>query len=89
MLIMVYDNPTSNYFMRTGIVFMNDVGVMLLIFVPKFYLILFGSAEAIQGSTATSNNTSSGQTSDGGDNQEMQALMDEIERLKQELADKE
>ncbi|GMI06498.1 hypothetical protein TrVE_jg1444 [Triparma verrucosa] len=89
MLIMVYDNPTSNYFMRTGIVFMNDVGVMLLIFVPKFYLILFGSAAAIQGSTATSNNTSSGQTSDGGDNQEMQALMDEIERLKQELADKE
>ena len=86
MLIMVYDNPVSNYFMRTGIVFMNDVGVMLLIFVPKFNLVFFGTQEdlALATSTgaATSNNTGSG--ADGSATQ-IKDLEDEVAELKAKL----
>ncbi|GMH51949.1 hypothetical protein TrLO_g13998 [Triparma laevis f. longispina] len=70
-LWMVSENPVSNYFIRSGIIFMNDVGVMLLIFVPKLQLVYFGSEEDLTMATQTSNNTSagsgSGATSDGGD----------------------
>lgn len=96
MLIMVYDNPVSNYFMRTGIVFMNDFGVMMLIFVPKFQLVFYGSPEEISGSTATSNNTQSGDsgaTSDGDDDeskgaadgQEIMELRQENQELREKL----
>ena len=70
MLVMVYDNPVSNYFMRTGIVFMNDVGVMLLIFIPKFQLVFFGTEEQLNAATSTSTSSGTAQgtsqgTSDG------------------------
>ncbi|GMH83604.1 hypothetical protein TrST_g7150 [Triparma strigata] len=71
-LFMVSENPVSNYFIRSGIIFMNDVGVMLLIFAPKLMLVYFGSEEDLQMATMTqaSNGTSSGgsgktSTSDG------------------------
>ncbi|GMH98252.1 hypothetical protein TrVE_jg14281 [Triparma verrucosa] len=72
LLFMVSENPVSNYFIRSGIIFMNDVGVMLLIFAPKLMLVYFGSEEDLQMATMTqtSNGTSSGgsgktSTSDG------------------------
>ena len=91
MLIMVYDNPTTNYFMRTGIVFFNDVGVMLLIFLPKFYLVYFGSEDDL--SMATSTQTSAGQTKTGSNStgsvstatSRVAELEQEVEELKAEL----
>ena len=81
MLVMVYDNPTSNYFMRTGIVFFNDVGVMLLIFIPKFMLVYYGSEEDL--ASATSTQTSAGQTKTGGgatsDHADHAARVEELE----------
>eukprot|EP00520_Triparma_pacifica_P006150 CAMPEP_0118652406 /NCGR_PEP_ID=MMETSP0785-20121206/11299_1 /TAXON_ID=91992 /ORGANISM="Bolidomonas pacifica, Strain CCMP 1866" /LENGTH=812 /DNA_ID=CAMNT_0006544917 /DNA_START=83 /DNA_END=2521 /DNA_ORIENTATION=+ len=85
MLIMVYDNPTSNYFMRTGIVFFNDVGVMLLIFVPKFALIYFGSEDDLN--AATSTQTSSGATKTGGDSDIGGALAERVQELEAENDD--
>ena len=84
MLIMVYDNPVSNYFMRTGIVFMNDVGVMLLIFVPKFNLVFFGSPEDLALATSTSANVNKTATGDGSGGRE-QEMQDEIDELKAKL----
>ena len=84
MLIMVYDNPVSNYFMRTGIVFMNDVGVMLLIFVPKFNLVFFGSPEDLALATSTSANPNKTATGDGSGGKE-QEMQDEIDELKAKL----
>lgn len=87
MLIMVYDNPVSNYFMRTGIVFFNDVGVMLLIFVPKLLLVYFGSDEDLNAATSTQTNAGntqqgSGHTSDGGRADRIAELESENEELK-------
>ena len=86
MLVMVYDNPTTNYFMRTGIVFFNDVGVMLLIFLPKIYLVYFGSEDDLN--QATSTQTSAGQTKTGSNstgNDRTAELEQEILDLKAEL----
>jgi len=92
MLIMVYDNPVSNYFMRTAIIFMNDVGVMCLIFLPKFQLVFFGSSQDLEKSTATSNHTSDGSSdasdkggssnsmADEGRIADLQANVDRLER---------
>lgn len=35
-LAMVANTPVTNYFMRCGIIFLNDFGVLLFIFVPKY-----------------------------------------------------
>ena len=36
-LMLVVDQPTASLFVRSGMVFLNDLGVLLLIFVPKVY----------------------------------------------------
>ena len=92
MLIMVYDNPVSNYFMRTGIVFMNDFGVMMLIFVPKFILVFYGTEKDLAGATSTQAGTSTGaHTSDDSataHQQEVSVLQAKVEALEQELVAK-
>jgi hypothetical protein len=92
-LIIVYDNPTTNYFVRAGIIFMNDFGVMMLIFVPKFQLVFFGSDEDVSASTSTGLNTqtsgSGGATSDGAaDNEVVEKLEQRIDELERELKEK-
>ncbi len=64
-LILVHDNPLVNFFVRTGIIFLNDFGVMLLIFIPKFYLVFSGDSQAISNATATSTATSNNQRPSG------------------------
>ena len=91
MLIMVYDNPVSNYFMRTGIVFMKDFGVMCLIFVPKFVLVYYGTEEDLAGSTSTSagkTQTGSGDDSAAAHQQEVEQLQAKVKVLEDELAAK-
>lgn len=39
-LAMVANDPVTNYFMRCGIIFLNDFGVLMFIFVPKFLIYL-------------------------------------------------
>ena len=36
LLFLVADNPRSDFFVRAGVIFLNDFTVLLLIFVPKF-----------------------------------------------------
>ena len=36
LLFLVADNPRSNFFVRSGVIFLNDFTVLVLIFVPKF-----------------------------------------------------
>ena len=64
-LWMVSDEPVTNYFIRSGIIFMNDVGVMLLIFIPKLSLVYFGTEEEFLMATSSSGGTG-GKTHIGG-----------------------
>jgi len=88
-LYMTAENAGVSYFMKMGIIFLNDLGVMFLIFIPKFQMILFSTEEEIKGqamsnstSANTSNNTSSGSvsTSSNGivsaENKELQDALD-------------
>lgn len=96
-LIMVAENPVTNYFIRTGIIFFNDCGVMLLIFIPKFQLVYFGTEEEANNATSanatsansTSANATSANTSNN-DNQDafIESLKKQIEELEDELAAK-
>ena len=94
-LVMVAQNPVTNYFIRTGIIFLNDCGVMLLIFVPKFQLIYFGTEEEANNATSA-NATSANATSSGSgatsnnDNQDefIASLKAQIENLEEELQNK-
>merc|ERR1712194_875291 len=96
-LIMVAENPVTNYFIRTGIIFLNDCGVMLLIFIPKFQLVYFGTEEEANNATSanatsansTSANATSANTSNN-DNQDafIESLKKQIEELEDELAAK-
>ena len=96
-LVMVAENPVTNYFIRTGIIFLNDCGVMLLIFVPKFQLVYFGTEEEANNATSA-NATSANATSSGAagntssqDNQQdefIASLKAQIEALEDELAKK-
>ena len=94
-LVMVAENPVTNYFIRAGIIFLNDIGVMLLIFVPKFQLVFFGSAEANSQATsmkstmvapAGDNGSNSGRDSAGAIealNAKLKALEEENKTLKE------
>ena len=42
-LVMVADNPQVSFFLRCAIVFLNDVGVLCVIFLPKMYTVYFDS----------------------------------------------
>ena len=42
-LYMVNDQPEVSYVLRCGIIFLNDVGVLMVIFLPKMYTVYFGS----------------------------------------------
>ena len=53
-LIIVADNPVATVFVRSGVVFLNDLTVLLFIFVPKFGAVHLGwSQEDMTGSTAS------------------------------------
>ena len=68
-LWMVNNEPVTNYFIRSGIIFMNDVGVMLLIFIPKLSSSAsdprprFGRVHLCSKTATGSNSTSTGASS--------------------------
>lgn len=96
-LVMVADNPMTNYFVRVGIIFLNDAGVLLLIFVPKmrsFYTM--GKVAVMEGTmgataaTATSASCDSGPAGAPGDvNEELQQenteLKERVYRLTEQI----
>ena len=47
-LMMVSDDPVTFYFMRSGIIFLNDMSVVLLIYVPKVMTVKYGSKWGMQ-----------------------------------------
>ena len=40
-LFMVAEDPISSFFLRVGVIFFNDAGVLLLIFLPKLDLLMY------------------------------------------------
>merc|ERR1711988_1193862 len=60
-LAMVADNPTPSFFIRVGIIFLNDTGALLLMFGPKFYAVHFAhERKAISTSSTTMATTANG-----------------------------
>ena len=59
-LIIVADNATSNFFVRAGVIFLNDFTVLNLIFLPKFLDVTLGlnilgtDIKSVSGTVATS-----------------------------------
>merc|ERR1711988_1387952 len=52
-MIMVADNPGVSYFMRAGIIFLNDTGVLLLMFLPKIFAVHYGTDERAKNTNVT------------------------------------
>jgi uncharacterized Tic20 family protein len=84
-LIMVADNSVTNYFLRVGIVFLNDFGVLCLIFFPKFFRHYFDETASIN-TAASSYKSSSVSTFD--DNEVSVDVESEIIKVLQDKIDK-
>merc|ERR1711988_64801 len=52
-MIMVADSPDVSFFMRAGIIFLNDTGVLLLMFLPKIYAVHYGTDERAKNTITT------------------------------------
>ena len=67
-MVIVSDNPTSNFFVRSGVIFFNDLTVQMFVFVPKILSLHFPdimdvpdfSTRGTSGTSATNLHTASG-----------------------------
>jgi len=51
LMVIVSDNPTSNFFIRSGIIFFNDLTVQCFVFVPKIMALHFPSDDPANSSS--------------------------------------
>ena len=62
LMVIVSDNPTSNFFIRSGIVFFNDLTVQCFVFVPKIMALHFPSGGDPAFDTSSRISTTGGST---------------------------
>ena len=60
LMIIVSDNPTSNFFIRSGIIFFNDLTVQCFVFVPKIMALHFPGDDPANNSSTRTNGATTG-----------------------------
>lgn len=84
-LIVVSTNVTTNYFVRVGIIFLNDAGVLLFIFLPKLFAMHLAPKQIADGRTAATATSATATSAGGGTANMLQLYEEEIAELKAQL----